>query len=196
MTTDEPMLSEIPVVDIRAEFAQRRENRADRPLPGPCVTVEMNRGRGERRHRRQEAHDGPRVAHVHADPGARRRLTGGNPPDRSGLTFFFFDLGPQCYLSPECAQRARGQPRVPGQQRVRDRGRALAEGGQHQGAVGDGLRRGQPDAGADRPGGGRGMPEPVLVVIHRLTLSLTHPSTPARRGLASPDFGYERPIQA
>ena len=44
-------------------------------------------------------------------------------------------------------------------------GGAIAEGGQHQGAVGNGLRRRQPHAGADRPVGRQSRPGPVVVVI-------------------------------
>ena len=75
--------------------------------------------------------------------------------------------------------------------------RAVAERGQDQRPVGDGLRGRQPDAGADRPIGGGGRPGPVLVVI-RVHMVERIVQAPAGREecLAAPDSGYESPIQA
>ena len=54
------------VVDDRAELAQRGDDRADRPLRGPRVAVELRRDAGQRGHRRHETHHRAGVAHVDA----------------------------------------------------------------------------------------------------------------------------------
>ena len=84
----------------------------------------------------------------------RSRLTGRDNPVRSGLS----------NRTAEGTQGAGRQRRVPGPQRVPDHGGTVAERGQHQGPVGNGLGGRQPDARADRVRRGRGSPGRVLVV--------------------------------
>ena len=148
------------VLDLRAELPQRRQDRADRALPGPRVPVEGDHGRGQRGQAGHEPHHRARVAHVHAHRG-----TGAGCPGVTTQSVRDSVISERSVIPLPRARRASAASvGVPGPQRVGDHGRAVAERGQDQGPVGDGLGGRQPDARADRAGGGRGSPGPVLVV--------------------------------
>ena len=199
------------VLDLRADLPQRRQDRADRPLPGPCVPVEGDHGRGQRGQAGHEPHHGARVPHVHVHRGTGSRLPGRDYPVRSGPSDLraLSGLRAVSYRTAEGTEGVGGQRGVPGPQRVGDHRRPVAQRGQDQCTVGDGLGARQPDARADRAGGGRGSPGPVLVVnrVHSVETSACYrggdPRNPPLLGgtppdplgppggrLARPDSGY------
>ena len=72
----------LTILDLNAELPQRRQDRADRPLPDPRVAVERDHRRGQRGHAGHEPHHRARVAHVDAHRGAGCRLPGRDTPER------------------------------------------------------------------------------------------------------------------
>src|SRR5699024_3561728 len=117
----------------------------DGALTSPGVTVEGDLAGGQAGQRRNETHDGTRVADVDRR-GATQR--GGGHQEVGAV-------GPgRGHLRSQCPQRARHQLTVPTDQGTTDQARCFRQRGQYQGTVGHRLRTGQREAGLP-PGGPR-----------------------------------------
>ncbi len=164
------------VADQCAEFTQRREQLADRPLRSAAIPGELRVRAAQRGHRRNEAHHGTGVADVddHAagplsgrHPPGRRRRRGGwgrGRGSRRGLR----------RVDDHAAQRAQGvrhQAGVPGGQRASDQGGVVGQRGQDEGPVGHRLGPWYRHQCPHRPGGSGRAPAPAEPAVRPATRS-------------------------
>ncbi len=149
------------VVDPRAQPAQRVDHAVQRTLVRPRVAVEPDGAVGQRGHRRQEAHHGPRVADVHRGRAAQAGRQ--HPPCLAGAVRAARDGGAGRHrlldLHAHGPEGLRHQQGVPGAQRAAQPAGLGGEGGQHQGAVGDRFGPRHMDGGVDGAARVRSGPE-------------------------------------
>ncbi len=150
------------VADVDAEAAQGLDRRPHRSPAGLRVAVDADRPEGERRDRREEAHDRAGQAAVDRDPAEQ---LAGSDRQVGAEVAVARHLGDR---DAELLQPLDHERGVAGVERMDEAAGSVGECGEHEFAVRQALRAGEPEAGIERSGCDRRRPQDWRTRVVRL----------------------------